>query len=101
MFNSKTFVPVGNLYGQVRKRHPWADAKIVKVLQLNSCLSSSILLNVTATMGFYLFWSFLQEVTDEKLHGILGERTAADDKKPLKKKKEKPVNVDVGYVNRI
>ncbi|KAG1366261.1 glutamine--tRNA ligase [Cocos nucifera] len=59
-------INVGNLYGQVRKRHPWVDAKIVK------------------------------EVIDEKLHGILGERTAADDKKPLKKKKEKPVNVDDG-----
>ncbi|XP_008795989.2 glutamine--tRNA ligase [Phoenix dactylifera] len=57
-------INVGNLYGQVRKRHPWADAKIVK------------------------------EVIDEKLHGILGERTAADDKKPLKKKKEKSVNVE-------
>ncbi|EHA8590277.1 glutamine--tRNA ligase [Cocos nucifera] len=57
-------INVGNLCGQVRKLHPWADAKLVK------------------------------EMIDEKLHGILGERTAADDKKPLKKKKEKPVKVE-------
>ncbi|URE10189.1 glutaminyl-tRNA synthetase [Musa troglodytarum] len=57
-------INVGNLCGQVRKHHPWADAKIVK------------------------------EVIDEKLHGILGERTADDDKKPLKKKKEKPAKVE-------
>ncbi|ONK55951.1 uncharacterized protein A4U43_C10F2620 [Asparagus officinalis] len=55
---------VGNLCGQVRKQHPWADAKIVK------------------------------EVIDERLRSILGERTAEDDKKPLKKKKEKPVKVE-------
>ncbi|KAG6533297.1 hypothetical protein ZIOFF_007164 [Zingiber officinale] len=54
---------VGNLCGQVRKCHPWADAKIVK------------------------------ELIDAKLCVILGERTADDDKKPLKKKKEKPVKV--------
>lgn len=54
-------INVGNLCGQVRKRLPWADAKVVK------------------------------EVMDEKLFGILGERTAEDDKKPLKKKKEKPL----------
>lgn len=57
-------INVGNLCGQVRKHHPWADAKIVK------------------------------EVIDEKLRGILGERTADDDKKPLKKKKEKPAKVE-------
>ncbi|XP_020114560.1 glutamine--tRNA ligase isoform X2 [Ananas comosus] len=57
-------INVGNLCGQVRKRHPWADAKIVK------------------------------EVIDEKLFGILGEKTEADDKKPLKKKKEKPAKLE-------
>nr|XP_019704988.1 glutamine--tRNA ligase isoform X2 [Elaeis guineensis] len=57
-------INVGNLCGQVRKRHPWTDAKLVK------------------------------EMIDEKLRGILGERTAADDKKPLKKKKEKPVKIE-------
>ncbi|KAJ6794146.1 glutamine--tRNA ligase [Iris pallida] len=62
-------INVGNLCGQVRKRSPWADAKIVK------------------------------EVIDDKLCGILGERTAEDDKKPLKKKKEKPVKVEVEQKN--
>lgn len=39
---------------------------------------------------------------DEKLRGILGERTADDDKKPLKKKKEKPAKVEVRmYVKAI
>ncbi|KAK8970420.1 hypothetical protein KSP40_PGU009045 [Platanthera guangdongensis] len=54
-------INVGNLCGQVRKGQPWADAKTVK------------------------------EVIDEKLRAILGERTADDDIKPLKKKKEKLV----------
>ncbi|ERN05736.1 glutamine--tRNA ligase isoform X1 [Amborella trichopoda] len=54
-------VNVGNLCGQVRKRQPWADAKILK------------------------------QYIDDKLKALLGERTAADDEKPMKKKKEKPV----------
>lgn len=57
-------INVGNLCGQVRKRLPWSDAKIVK------------------------------DVIDNKLYSILGERTAEDDKKPLKKKKEKPVKIE-------
>ncbi|OVA09450.1 Glutamyl/glutaminyl-tRNA synthetase [Macleaya cordata] len=51
---------VGELFGHVRNTHPWADPKIVK------------------------------QVIDEKLYGLLGERTAADDEKPARKKKEKP-----------
>eukprot|EP00262_Sarcandra_glabra_P014698 TRINITY_DN434_c0_g1_i1.p1 TRINITY_DN434_c0_g1~~TRINITY_DN434_c0_g1_i1.p1 ORF type:complete len:810 (+),score=162.12 TRINITY_DN434_c0_g1_i1:228-2432(+) len=57
-------INVGNLCGQVRKRHPWADAKIVK------------------------------QLIDEKLYGLLGERTAVDDEKPVRRKKEKPVKVE-------
>ncbi|KAG0462951.1 hypothetical protein HPP92_021427 [Vanilla planifolia] len=57
-------INVGNLCGQVRKREPWADAKTVK------------------------------DVIDESLRGILGERTADDDAKALKKKKEKPAQVE-------
>lgn len=57
-------INVGNLCGQVRKKQPWADAKTVK------------------------------DVIDARLHEILGERTADDDIKPLKKKKEKPVKVE-------
>ncbi|XP_078428116.1 glutamine-tRNA ligase, putative / glutaminyl-tRNA synthetase, putative / GlnRS [Wolffia australiana] len=53
-------INVGNLCGQVRKWHPWSDAKTVK------------------------------ETIDTRLKGILGDRTAADDEKPVKKKKEKP-----------
>lgn len=32
---------------------------------------------------------------DEKLHRILGERTAEDDKKPLKKQQQKIVKIEV------
>lgn len=38
----------------------------------------------------------LQQVVDTKLRELLGERTAADDEKPVKKKKEKPAKVEVG-----
>ncbi|XP_010551245.1 PREDICTED: glutamine--tRNA ligase, cytoplasmic [Tarenaya hassleriana] len=53
---------VGELFGHVRKRLPWADPKIVK------------------------------KVIDDKMLELLGERTAADNEKPTKKKekKEKP-----------
>ncbi|XAR52421.1 Glutamine--tRNA ligase [Bertholletia excelsa] len=52
---------VGELFGHVRKRQPWADPKIVK------------------------------QLIDANLYALLGERTAADNEKPVKKKKEKPV----------
>ncbi|XP_042477926.1 glutamine--tRNA ligase, cytoplasmic [Macadamia integrifolia] len=55
---------VGDLLAQVRKRHPWADPKTVK------------------------------QVIDAKLYGLLGERTAADDEKPSRKKKDKPAKVE-------
>ncbi|KAI3933504.1 hypothetical protein MKX01_022083 [Papaver californicum] len=52
-------INVGELFGQIRATHPWADPKIVK------------------------------QIIDERLYGFLGERTAADNEKPVKKKKEK------------
>ncbi|XP_021288281.1 glutamine--tRNA ligase, cytoplasmic [Herrania umbratica] len=57
---------VGELLGSVRKRHPWADPKIAK------------------------------QLVDAKMFELLGERTAADDEKPSKKKekKEKPTKVE-------
>ncbi|KAL7001120.1 Glutamine--tRNA ligase, cytoplasmic [Sarracenia purpurea var. burkii] len=55
---------VGELFGHVRKKQPWADPKIVK------------------------------QLIDANLYALLGERTAADDEKPVKKKKEKPVKVE-------
>ncbi|KAJ6431833.1 hypothetical protein OIU84_019164 [Salix udensis] len=54
---------VGDLFGLVRKRLPWADPKIVKKL------------------------------IDAKLYELLGGRTAADNEKALKQKKEKPAKV--------
>ncbi|KAL0372632.1 UNVERIFIED_CONTAM: Glutamine--tRNA ligase, cytoplasmic [Sesamum calycinum] len=51
---------VGELFGYVRKKQPWADPKIVK------------------------------KIIDKKLYELLGERMAADNEKPTKKKKEKP-----------
>ncbi|XP_058087436.1 glutamine--tRNA ligase isoform X2 [Magnolia sinica] len=61
-------INAGNLYKQIRERQPWADMKSVK------------------------------EVVTRKLHELLGERTAADDQKPVKKK-EKPVKVEVNAVD--
>ncbi|KAJ9163333.1 hypothetical protein P3X46_023011 [Hevea brasiliensis] len=55
---------VGDLFGHVRKRLPWADPKIVK------------------------------QLIDAKLFELLGERTAADNEKPSKQKKEKPSKVE-------
>jgi len=36
-----------------------------------------------------------QQLVDAKLYELLGDRTAADDEKPSKKKKEKPAKVEV------
>ncbi|KAM3320788.1 hypothetical protein P3S67_007990 [Capsicum chacoense] len=55
---------VGELFGHVRKKLPWADPKVVK------------------------------EVVDLELYKLLGERTAADNEKPVKKKKERPVKTE-------
>ncbi|XP_055960881.1 glutamine--tRNA ligase-like isoform X2 [Mercurialis annua] len=54
---------VGDLFGHIRKRLPWADPKTVKKL------------------------------VDAKLLELLGEKTAADNEKPAKQKKEKPAKV--------
>lgn len=55
---------------------------------------------ITIKTFWFWFWDFLviiveQDVIDNKLYSILGERTAEDDKKPMKKKKEKPVKIEV------
>ncbi|KAL8161303.1 hypothetical protein V2J09_012792 [Rumex salicifolius] len=55
---------VGELFAHVRKKQPWADPKIVK------------------------------DIIEKKLRELLGERTAADDEKPVKKKKERPAKVE-------
>lgn len=55
---------VGELFGHARKKQPWADPKIVK------------------------------EIVEAKLYALLGERTAADDEKPIKKKKDRPVKTE-------
>ncbi|ONM29187.1 Glutamine--tRNA ligase cytoplasmic [Zea mays] len=57
-------INVGMLCGQVRKRHPWGDAKAVK------------------------------EEIDKRLAEILGPKTEADSIKPVKKKKEKTAKVE-------
>ncbi|KAI3423519.1 Glutaminyl-tRNA synthetase [Psidium guajava] len=49
---------VGELFGHVRKKLPWADQKNVK------------------------------QIIDKKMLAVLGERTAADDEKPAKKKEK-------------
>ncbi|KAG4998586.1 hypothetical protein JHK82_029378 [Glycine max] len=55
---------VGELLGHLRKRLPWGDAKVAK------------------------------QLVDAKLYELLGDRTAADDEKPSRKKKEKPAKVE-------
>ncbi|KAL8531712.1 hypothetical protein ACS0TY_008344 [Phlomoides rotata] len=55
---------VGELFGYVRKKQPWADPKVVK------------------------------QIIDAKLYALLGEKTAADNEKPTKKKKEKPIKAE-------
>ncbi|KAI7758304.1 hypothetical protein M8C21_014666, partial [Ambrosia artemisiifolia] len=55
---------VGDLFAHIRKKLPWADPKIVK------------------------------QLIDSKLYELLGEKTAADNEKPVKKKKEKVVKVE-------
>ncbi|XP_047943479.1 glutamine--tRNA ligase, cytoplasmic [Salvia hispanica] len=55
---------VGELFAHVRKKQPWADPKVVK------------------------------KIIDTNLYVLLGERTAADNEKPVKKKKEKPVKAE-------
>ncbi|MBA0692726.1 hypothetical protein Goari_010263 [Gossypium aridum] len=62
---------VGELFGSIRKKHPWADPKIAK------------------------------QLVDAKMYELLGERTAADDEKPSKKKekKEKPAKVEKAVVD--
>ncbi|KAK9114418.1 hypothetical protein Syun_021215 [Stephania yunnanensis] len=67
-------VAVGDLFGQVRKMHPWADKKTVK------------------------------QVMDGKLYELLGERTAADDEKPARKKKRSQLKLSTilqltGFMN--
>ncbi|XP_012833334.1 PREDICTED: glutamine--tRNA ligase [Erythranthe guttata] len=59
---------VGEIFGQIRKKQPWADPKIVK------------------------------QTVDAELYSLLGERTAADNEKPTKKKKEKPKPEDKAIV---
>lgn len=97
---------VGELLGHVRKRHPWADAKVVKVMMVNKliiyivclfnlylCICILIVLLNPPTPSPFFFRS--QQLMDAKLYELLGERTAADDEKPSKKKKEKPAKVEV------
>eukprot|EP00249_Psilotum_nudum_P014475 c24843_g1_i1 orf=156-2546(+) len=55
---------VGLLFGRIRKILPWADGKVVK------------------------------EEVDAKLKEMLGEKTAADEEKPTKKKKEKVICIE-------
>ncbi|CAI0454610.1 unnamed protein product [Linum tenue] len=55
---------VGDIFANIRKKLPWADPKIVK------------------------------QLVDSKMYELLGERTAADNEKPTKQKKEKPAKVE-------
>ncbi|KAG6410353.1 hypothetical protein SASPL_128411 [Salvia splendens] len=62
--NGCYIITVGELFAHVRKKQPWADPKVVK------------------------------KIIDTNLYNLLGERTATDNEKPVKKKKEKPVKAE-------
>ncbi|KAB5538189.1 hypothetical protein DKX38_015722 [Salix brachista] len=71
---------VGDLFGLVRKRLPWADPKIVKV-------------NTYLFLKEFIAMLVPEKLIDAKLYELLGGRTAADNEKALKQKKEKPAKV--------
>lgn len=95
---------VGELFAHVRKKQPWADPKIVKA-STNTCQSSSEISETELSSVHVLICLFIissdlgnfyhQKLIDAKLYALLGERTAADNEKPAKKKKEKPVKAEV------
>lgn len=90
---------VGELFAHVRKKQPWADPKVVKVSinwEISETEFSSVhviihLFSLSSNLGNFC----LQKMIDAKLYALLGERTAADNEKPTKKKKEKPVKAEV------
>ncbi|KAJ6350948.1 hypothetical protein OIU78_006965 [Salix suchowensis] len=92
-------INVGDLFGHVRKRLPWADPRIVKGFGGNRGTE-----DISIYLGFgcasraawmYLLNSYrLMKLIDAKLYELLGERTAADNEKPSKQKKEKPAKVE-------
>lgn len=57
-----------------------------------------VLLFFFACLGVSLFLE--QQLVDVKLYGLLGERTAADDERPSRKKKEKPAKIEVSSGKR-
>lgn len=85
---------VGDLFAQLRKRQPWADPKIVKVT-LCSTSYMKLSLKLFWLKAFLVSLFLLQKLIDAKLYELLGERTAADDEKISKKKKEKNPKVEV------
>ncbi|KAJ6689647.1 hypothetical protein OIU85_006003 [Salix viminalis] len=102
-------INVGDLFGHVRKRLPWADPRIVKVngtahntrvLDCNCDHGHGIAAKMCLCLGTCLhleprgqyFWKL--KLIDAKLYELLGERTAADNEKPSKQKKEKPAKVE-------
>lgn len=50
-----------------------------------------------ACLGVSLFLE--QQLIDVKLYGLLGEKTAADDEKPSRKKKEKQAKSEVNSLS--
>jgi hypothetical protein len=89
------FLPVGSLCGQVRKKHPWGDAKATKVqnIAINKALGFFWLCELYSELPHILL---IQDEIEKRLAEILGPKTEADNVKPVKKKKEKPAKVEVG-----
>lgn len=54
-----------------------------------------VLLILFSCFAFFFPPLMWQQLVDAKLYELLGDRTAADDEKPSRKKKEKPAKVEV------
>lgn len=52
------------------------------------------------SQSYFSSFSCNQEELDNKLFEVLGEKTEADEKKPMKKKKEKPAKTEVLFHNK-
>ncbi|KAG6764207.1 hypothetical protein POTOM_031666 [Populus tomentosa] len=85
-------INVGDLFGHVRKRLPWADPKIVKNFNNTDLSIAGVCYAILTHFSFPCLGC--QKLIDAKLYELLGERTAADNEKPSKQKKEKPAKVE-------
>ena len=66
-----------------------------------TCINGIVSYNAAVDLKvFSPLFSFNQEELDHKLFEVLGEKTEADEKKPMNKKKEKPSKTEVLLHNK-